>query len=129
MPTELRLPDEPTVVLKIGSSSVVDGNGDLNRRAIDALLGEIASGLTKGFKPILVSSGAIAAGRGELGSETDHDDVDELQALAAIGQIRLMATYRELGAARGLGVGQVLLTPQNFQNRTQYLYARATLTR
>src|SRR5262249_47013192 len=82
-----------------------------------------------GHEIVLVSSGAIAAGLPALGFADRPADIGTLQAIAAVGQPRLMARYTELLASHGLLAGQVLLTPHDFGVRSQYLHARESLRR
>ena len=82
-----------------------------------------------GHQIILVSSGAIATGLPVLGFVERPRDIGTLQAVAAVGQPRLMARLSTLLAAHDLVAGQVLLTPYDFGQRSQYLHARETLAR
>jgi len=127
-------------VVKIGSSSVTTGEGEINEEALGKLCSEVATVLGLGWEIILVSSGAIAAGRAELrrtgpnarraGSEVSPgEDVVSLQALAAVGQSVLIRAYQEAFGSLGLTSGQVLLSPLDFFDRRQYLRARSTLER
>jgi len=81
-----------------------------------------------GHQMVVVTSGAIAAGLPALGMSRPSD-LATLQAVAAVGQSRLMAVYDEVLAARGLVGGQVLLAPLDFVHRSQYLHARQTVLR
>ena len=85
---------------------------------------------SRGHRVVVVSSGAIAAGRPALGLDGSRTiDVATLQAVSAVGQSRLMRVYDDLLARRGLVGGQVLLAPLDFVHRSQYLHARGTLRR
>lgn len=117
------------LVVKVGSSSITASHGDLDDGAIEGLVDQIVRASRSGARPILVSSGAIAAGMGSLGRHVRPTDIVELQALAAVGQGRLMAHYARLFGERDVIVGQVLLTGYDFGNRRAYLNARATLRR
>lgn len=119
------------VVAKIGSSSVTDAEGLVNEAAIAKFCTGLADLVADGHPVVAVTSGAIAAGLTSLGMGGDQRPSDPitLQAVASIGQTRLMAVYeRELGR-HSLVAGQVLLTPLDFVVRDQYLHARATLHR
>lgn len=116
-----------TVVVKIGSSSVTDGDGRLDKAAVDELCAEVAELRGSGHAVVLVSSGAIAAGWAALGGGPRPSDPVRLQALSAVGQHRLMRLYDDAFAKRALHVGQVLLAPLDFAHRQQYLHARQTL--
>ena len=123
------LDSKRTVVVKVGSSSITSPSGDVDDVALSRLVAELADVAAAGVRPVLVSSGAIAAGAGVMGLAERPIDLAELQALAAVGQGRLMARYDRLFHERGLVVGQVLLTGYDFGNRRAYLNARATLSR
>lgn len=129
MSARLSLPKNPTIVVKIGTSSLVGADGRLDRDRISGICSQIAGSRGRGARIVLVSSGAIAAGLPELGLDRRPDDVDELQAIAAVGQVKLMDAYGDAFCAHGLHVGQVLLTRHDFRHRTQYLNARTTLRR
>jgi glutamate 5-kinase len=115
------------VVVKIGTSSITAESGELDDDAIVKLCAEVAGVRTAGHRVILVTSGAIAAGMPALGLTERPADVGVLQAIAAVGQPRLMERYGRCLAAHGLVPGQVLLTAQEFGQRAQYLHARETL--
>ncbi|MFA5884195.1 MAG: glutamate 5-kinase [Acidimicrobiia bacterium] len=117
------------VVVKIGTSSITGETGELNDDAMVKLCAEIAAARAAGHEVVLVSSGAIAAGMPALGIVDRPRDIGTLQAVAAVGQPRLMERFGALLAAHGLVPGQVLLTPFDFGHRAQYLHARETLAR
>jgi glutamate 5-kinase len=116
-------------VVKVGTSSITSPDGHLDDRALDKLADEVAGACAAGHQVVLVCSGAITAGLPALGLDQRPGDVGTLQAVAAVGQPRLMARVAELLAARDLVAGQVLLTPYDFGQRSQYLHARQTLAR
>ncbi len=117
------------VVVKIGTSSVTDDRGELHVPALVKLSAEIAVARAAGHRVVVVSSGAIAAGLPALGLTERPRDVGTLQAVAAVGQPRLMERFGACLAEHGLVAGQVLLTPFDFGHRAQYLHARETLLR
>ncbi|HEV3400759.1 MAG TPA: glutamate 5-kinase [Acidimicrobiales bacterium] len=118
------------VVVKVGTSSITDEQGEIARAAVDKLCSEVAHLRDRGDRVVVVSSGAIAAGLPALGlSGAAAVDVATLQAASAVGQSRLMRVYDELLGQRGLVGGQVLLAPLDFVHRSQYLHARTTLGR
>jgi glutamate 5-kinase len=117
------------VVAKIGTSSVTDERGVIDRSAIAKLSAEVAALRSAGHRVVVVSSGAVAAGVAALGLADRPSDMPTLQALAAAGQSRLMQVYDEHLAAHSLVAAQVLLVPHDFVDRRQYLHARRTLTR
>ena len=118
------------VVVKIGTSSITDDAGAVDAGAIGKLCAEVAGLRRAGHDVVVVSSGAIAAGRPALGlAGTATADLATLQAVSAVGQSRLMRVYDDSFAAHGLVGGQVLLAPLDFVHRKQYLHARQTVTR
>jgi glutamate 5-kinase len=121
-----------TVVVKVGTSSITSEEGRIDRSAIAKLCGEVA-GLRSadggGHRVIVVTSGAIAAGLPALSMTRPSNDLATLQAVAAVGQSRLMRVYDEVLAEFGLVGGQVLLAPLDFVHRSQYLHARQTVLR
>jgi glutamate 5-kinase len=119
-----------TVVVKVGSSSVTTGSGRVDGAVIDQLSGEVAEALAAGLRVVVVSSGAISAGWTTLAPDRPRpSDLATLQAVAAVGQPRLMQVWSEALERRGLLAGQVLLAPLDFVHRSQYLHARQTLSR
>lgn len=116
------------VVVKIGSSLLINkDDGTLNRPWLTSLAGELAAMMQGGQQVMLVSSGAIALGRNYLELKPGHRRLDELQAAAAAGQIVLAHAYQELMGGHGVKVAQVLLTPEDTENRLRYLNARSTV--
>jgi glutamate 5-kinase len=116
------------VVVKVGSSSITDARGDISSVALESLVEQLAALAAAGHRPLLVSSGAIAAGRRALGN-VDGRDIDVLQGLAAVGQGLLMAEYTRRFSALTVLAAQVLLTARDFGERAAYLNARRTLDR
>jgi glutamate 5-kinase len=124
----LRLTDAKRVVVKVGSSLLVDSDkGRLNRAWLESLAADVAAGRRRGQEVILVSSGAIALGRRHLGLGTGKLKLEESQAAAAVGQIRLAHAYKELLDLHEITVAQVLLTLGDTEQRRRYLNARGTL--
>jgi glutamate 5-kinase len=119
------------VVAKLGTSSVTDEHGQMSRPLVEKICGEVAGLRAAGHRVVIVTSGAIAAGLPALGysASTRPSDLGTLQAISAVGQSRLMRVYDEALGGHGLVGGQVLLSPFDFIQRTQYLHARSTLTR
>ncbi len=120
-----------TIVVKIGTSSITDDDGVVDRATLAKLCREVAEVRGTGGRVVIVTSGAIAAGLPELGlgGVNRPTDATTLQAIATVGQSALMGVYREELAGHGLIAGQVLLVPQDFIVRSQYLHARQTLGR
>ncbi len=117
------------VVVKIGSSSVTSGDGAVNRAAIAKLAGEVSRAMAEGAQVIVVTSGAIAAGLHPIYSRERPSDMVTLQAIAAVGQPKLMRVYAECLESHGHQAAQVLLAPTDFSDRRQYLHARQTINR
>ncbi len=122
------LADATRIVIKIGSSLLVDDeSGLLNRLWLDSLADEIVRLHERGQQVLIVSSGAIALGRKYLGLEPAQRRLEEHQAAAAAGQVLLAHAYQDLLGDRNIRVAQVLLTLDDTENRRRYLNARSTL--
>lgn len=117
------------MVVKVGTSSLVRGDGALDRERMTAIIGQIADVRKRGCEAILVSSGAIRAGMERLGAARRPKDIPDKQATAAVGQSVLMQTYTDLLAVHGIVPGQILLTREDFDHRVRYLNARNTIRR
>jgi glutamate 5-kinase len=119
------------VVVKIGTSSITDDDGAVDRSTITKLCAEVAGLRAESIDVVVVTSAAIAAGLPELGlgGANRPTDAITLQAVATVGQSALMEVYRAELYTHGLVAGQVLLVPQDFITRSQYLHARQTLNR
>lgn len=116
------------IVVKVGSSLIVDGKtGAARREWLKSLTADIATLKREGKRVILVSSGAIALGRRVLGLKPGVLKLEESQAAAAAGQVRLAGAYAELFRAEEFAAAQVLLTLEDTEERRRYLNARATL--
>ncbi|WP_413207485.1 glutamate 5-kinase [Rhodospirillum sp. A1_3_36] len=116
------------VVIKIGSALLVEqGSGDIRRAWMDALAKDIAALRAEGREVLIVSSGAIAVGRRYLGLDPKRMRLEDKQAAAATGQIRLAHAYQEVMAEHGFTVAQVLLTLDDSENRRRYLNARSCI--
>ena len=116
------------IVVKVGSALLVDQeSGRLNRAWMESLVEDLLRLRKRGQQPILVSSGAIALGRRQLSLPKGSLRLEESQAAAAVGQIRLAHAYKELLEEREITVAQVLLTLEDSERRRRYLNARATL--
>jgi glutamate 5-kinase len=115
------------VVVKVGSSLLVDRGSGLKREWLDSLVADIA-GLAGSRQVLLVSSGAIALGRTILKLSSGELKLEESQAAAAVGQIALAKAYADALASHGLVAGQILLTLGDTEERRRYLNARATIS-
>ena len=121
--------DARRVVVKIGSSSLTGPGGRLDGRHLFALVDAIATAVENGRQVVLVSSGAIAAGMGPLKMRARPRDLASQQAAASVGQGVLLEKYSQLFGARGMTVGQVLLTVDDVTHKTTYSNALRTFTR
>ncbi len=121
------LSDARRIVIKIGSALLVDRRtGALKADWLRALAEDVAWLKTRA-EVILVSSGSIALGRGALGLGLSELALEQSQAAAAVGQIRLARAYEEALAPHGLTTAQVLVTLEDSSDRRRYLNSRATL--
>ena len=123
-----RLREAQRLVVKVGSALLVDPvSGRLNRSWLESLAQDLARAARRGQQLIIVSSGAIALGRRHLGLSPGRLRLEESQAAAAVGQIRLARAWEEVLETHALTVAQVLLTFEDTEERQRYLNARATL--
>jgi glutamate 5-kinase len=126
--TAHRFTEAKRVVVKVGSALLVDGEkGRLNRAWLESFAADVAALRKRGQEVILVSSGAIALGRRHLGLTPGKLKLEESQAAAAVGQIRLAHAYKELLDVHEITVAQILLTLGDTEQRRRYLNARGTL--
>jgi glutamate 5-kinase len=124
-----RLAAARRVVVKVGSALLVEkATGRVNRSWLESLAEDIAQLRARGQEVVLVSSGAIALGRRQLGLAAGKLRLEESQAAAAVGQIRLAHAWKEVLEHHGFTVAQVLLTLGDTEQRRRYLNARNTLT-
>ncbi len=117
------------VVIKIGSNILARKGYGLNARVLKKIVDIVSEVHSKGFKPLIVSSGAIACGMQLLGFKERPKDITGLQAAASVGQSHLVESYAVRFRKKGLNVGQVLLTRSDFLSRDTYTRARKTLER
>lgn len=117
------------VVVKVGSSTLVDERGAVDRAFIASLCEQVVTLRKMGKKVVIVSSGAAAAGMERLGFESRPQDMPSLQACAACGQAALTEVYAGVLRKQGIACGQVLLTRRDVVDREGYLNARNTLER
>jgi len=115
------------LVVKIGSALLVDRRTGLRVDWLGALAQDVAALKARGTDVILVSSGSIALGRGVLGLAAGPLALEQAQAAAAVGQIRLARAYEEVLAPHGITTGQVLVTLEDTEDRRRYLNSRATM--
>lgn len=115
------------MVVKLGTSLLTGGGDHLDLEVMASLVGQMARLHHRGLELIVVSSGAIAAGRHKLGIANAHKGVPFRQVLASVGQSRLMNAYEQLFVWHGITVAQALLTRGDLSDRSGYLNARNTL--
>lgn len=114
-------------VIKIGSNVLTRTDGKLDITRISAVVDQVAWLRSMGHQVILVSSGAVACGRGELHTDRRLDSVEQRQLFSALGQAKLINLYYDLFREYGIHVGQVLTMKENFSSRQQYLNQRACM--
>ncbi len=116
------------IVVKVGSNVLTRPDGKLDVTRMSALVDQIAWLRHEGYEVILVSSGAMASGRGELKTDHDLDSVEQRQLFSAVGQVKLIGLYYDLFREFHIHVGQVLTMKENFQPGEQYENQRACMT-
>ncbi len=125
---ENRFASARRIVVKIGSALLVNQeSGEVRHDWLQALAADVAALRARGCELLIVSSGAIAVGRRHLGLTDSALRLEEKQAAAATGQIRLAHAYQSALAEHGITVAQVLLTLEDTEERRRHLNARATL--
>jgi glutamate 5-kinase len=115
------------LVIKIGSALLVDRKTGLKQGWLSALALDVAETKVRGADVVLVSSGSIALGRKVLGLPEGPLTLEQSQAAAAVGQIRLARAYEEVLAPHGITTAQVLVTLEDTEDRRRYLNSRATM--
>lgn len=121
------LTESPTIVVKVGTRILTDASGHLSESQIESFANQLAEARAKGFRVVLVSSGAVGSGIGRLGLSGRPKDLAQLQAVAAVGQSALIEAYNHFLEKLGLHAAQILLTADDFEHRTKYLNVRNTL--
>ncbi len=115
------------LVVKIGSSVFADNHAKINNKNINMLCGQFAKLRKRGIEVVVVSSGAVASGMSLLKIKTRPNKIADLQALASLGQVHLVDLYQKYLNKYRLKCAQILLTWDDFNNRTRYLNAKNTL--
>jgi len=116
------------IIVKLGSGTLTDASLGLREQTIRSLAEQVAKiRKDRGIDVVVVTSGAIAAGRKKLGMTDRPRTIALKQAAAAVGQTTLMRAYERAFERRDLMVGQMLLTHEDFENRERYLNAKNTL--
>ncbi len=114
------------VVVKVGSSILTDEDGSISRERILHIVEDIVSLVRDKREVTLVSSGAVAAGRGRLRILPEEELIPSKQALAAVGQGLLMSIYNDIFSIYNIPVAQILLAPEDISHRKKYLNAKNT---
>lgn len=109
------------VAVKVGSNVLTRGDGTLDVTRMSALADQMVALRRAGIEVILISSGAVASGRSELGTGLKLDDMSSRQLYSAVGQAKLINRYYDLFRGYGITCGQVLTTKDNFGSRNLYL--------
>ena len=117
------------IVVKVGSSLLIGSDGRVDRQWLGGLVEDIADLHERKHEVLVVSSGAIAIGSTVLGINKRRARLEDLQAAAAAGQVQLAHAYQEALEEFGITTAQVLLTPEDTENRRRFLNARGTLGR
>ena len=115
-------------IVKVGSALITADGAGLDLRAIDSWVEQLAQLHGRGIELVLVSSGSIAEGMSRLGWADKPNEVNKLQAAAAVGQMGLVQAYESAFKKHGIGTAQMLLTHGDMADRRRYLNARGTLT-
>ena len=112
------------IVVKVGTSTLTNEDGNLNIEKIKKIVSELSNLSDKGYDVVLVTSGAVGAGMGKLNMTERPKTLSEKQALASVGQVALTHLYQLLFQEYGKIIGQILLTRGDFSDRRRYLNAR-----
>ena len=116
-----RKPDFNRIAIKVGSNVITQPDGSLNDGRILRLVEDVAILYKQGIEVVLISSGAVAAGRSEVSPSKKTNIVAAKQIWAAIGQVKLMSSYQFLFGKYGIQAGQLLATKESFRDRRHYL--------
>lgn len=124
---ELDLSEFRRLVIKVGSSLLIDNAGNVHRGWLEGLAENVATLQQQDHELLIVSSGAIAIGSNVLGINKRRARLEDLQAAAAAGQVQLVHAWQEALGVHGIAAAQVLVTPEDTENRRRFLNARGTL--
>lgn len=116
------------ITVKIGSNVLTSTNGMLDVQRMESLVAEIAELHKNGHKIILVSSGAVAAGRSMIKDYQHLEPVAQRQLLSSVGQVKLIDQYKRIFDRHGLQIGQLLVTKQDFSTRKHYLNMKCCIS-
>jgi glutamate 5-kinase len=109
------------IAIKVGSNVITQSDGSLNDGRILRLVEDVAILYKQGIEVILITSGAVAAGRSEVSPSKKTNIIAAKQIWAAIGQVKLMSSYQFLFGKYGIQAGQLLATKESFRDRRHYL--------
>lgn len=115
------------IVIKIGSNVLTRSDGSINLTRISSIVDQVAAVKKAGYQVILVSSGAVACGRGFLGKKNNLDTVQQRQLFSAVGQVRLISLYSKFFHEYGIPIGQILTMKESFSTRRDYLNQRSCM--
>lgn len=115
------------IVVKVGSNVLTRPDGGLNVTRMSSLVDQIAQLHRDGMEVLLVTSGAVASGRGTLKPEHSLDNVEQRQLYSAIGQVQLINRYSMLFREWGILIGQILTTKSHFESEIEYNNQRACM--
>jgi glutamate 5-kinase len=121
-------PDFNRIAVKVGSNVITKPDGSLNDGRILRLVEDVAILYKQGIEVVLISSGAVAAGRSEVAPSKKTNVVAAKQIWAAIGQVKLMSSYQFLFGKYGIQAGQLLATKESFRDRRHYLNMKNCIT-
>jgi glutamate 5-kinase len=116
------------VTIKIGSNVITNSEGFPDEQVIASISKQIKALRDQGHQVILITSGAVAAGRSIYQFQKKTDTVVQRQVLAAIGQVKLISLYKEVFDKQGIICSQVLVTKEDFKSRNHYLNMKNCLT-
>lgn len=108
------------VVVKVGSNVLTRDDGKLDVTRVSAIVDQLMWLRSEGYETVLVSSGAVASGRGEIHTDHPLDSVEQRQLFSAIGQVKLINLYHDLFRSYGVSIGQVLTMKESFAAGKQY---------
>ena len=114
-------PEFSRITIKVGSNVITQSDGSLNQGRILRIVEDVAVLYKQGIEVVLISSGAVAAGRGEVTPSKRTNIVAAKQIWAAIGQVKLMSSYQFLFGKYGIQAGQLLAAKESFRDRRHYL--------
>lgn len=115
------------IIIKIGSSLIIDEENAVNDLFLDEISKDILSLEKKGIKTLIVSSGAIELGKIDLNKSKNKLNLSESQAASSIGQIKLINAWKIALKKFGLNAAQILITAEDTENRKRFLNARSTI--